>query len=523
MKFNPIKKIILFGGAPLLLETVHYLKTTDIAFKIYTSERHELEPMDASGITLGQSLDKLNVSYVVTEDINTESTIRDEINKNTLGLGMGEAWSFNADLIERFNGQLLDFMGIPHPRYRGGAHYTWMILRGDKNCGCNLQIINEDMVQGKFDSGDIIKSKRYAFPEDVRTPMDYFNAAVKEEVAFIAEFIDEVIAGKNFDAQAPDESHSLYLPRLNTIAQAFIDWSWSGVDIERFICAFDDPYKGASTWLGKKRIHLKHAKLVHDEGPFHPFQSGLITRIYNNELFVATREGHLKISCVVDEDGHNILDEISIGQRLITPQEKLTDALLFSPDYSATIANQPLEQKCLSDDDFIEGEKLKLRLLTLTDCQPYYLDWLLNPIINQYLETRWHKQDLEAIKAFVSDMHHSANNYLFAIIEKDSGKHIGNIKLGPINPFHQYADVSYFIGEKSAWGKGYATEAIALTTQFGFDKLELNSIQAGVYENNIGSIKALEKVGFKQCGRIEGQLQANNQREAHLWFNLLRA
>ena len=46
----------------------------------------------------------------------------------------------------------------------------------------------------------------------------------------------------------------------------------------------------------------------------------------------------------------------------------------------------------------------------------------------------------------------------FAI--KTTDKHIGNIKLGPINWIHRYGDISLLIGDKDYWGKGIATEAI---------------------------------------------------------------
>lgn len=56
--------------------------------------------------------------------------------------------------------------------------------------------------------------------------------------------------------------------------------------------------------------------------------------------------------------------------------------------------------------------------------------------------------------------------------------------------------MSYFIGEKNAWGKGFATEAIQLVTHFAFEQLHLHRLQAGLYASNIGSGKALEKAGY---------------------------
>ena len=45
---------------------------------------------------------------------------------------------------------------------------------------------------------------------------------------------------------------------------------------------------------------------------------------------------------------------------------------------------------------------------------------------------------------------------------------------------------------------GIATEAIKLATEFCFNVLNLHKIQAGVYEQNIASQKALLKNHYKQ-------------------------
>ena len=336
MKFSHIDKVILFGGAPLLVATARYLKDNGTAVRIYTSPRHASESLDASGTTLEQALIGLGLPFVSTEDINLEETLPSEIGAGTLGIGMGEAWSFSPQLIKSFAGRLIDFMGIPHPRYRGGAHYTWMILRGERQGGCNLQVINEAMVQGEYDDGEIVKSSSYSFPITARTPLDFFAAAVPNEIAFIRDFLYEVKADKEFVLQKPDESKSLFLPRLNTMIHGWINWEWDGQNIERFICAFDEPYIGASTRLNGIRVHLKGASFGSDEIAFHPWQSGLITRITPDEVYViATQSGHLKVKSITASKGEILPKNPRIGDRLITPIADLESALGFRANYGS--------------------------------------------------------------------------------------------------------------------------------------------------------------------------------------------
>lgn len=180
------------------------------------------------------------------------------------------------------------------------------------------------------------------------------------------------------------------------------------------------------------------------------------------------------------------------------------------------------EQKLMTPNDMIQGDRVFLRLAIPADCTERYLAWLSDPLVNRYLETRWKPQSMESIRDFVTVMLEDPDNYLFAISETSTGQHIGNIKLGPINRYHSYADVSYFIGERFTWGKGYATEAIQLVTQFAFEKLNLHQLQAGLYASNKGSGRALEKAGYQMEAVFKKQLRFGLSWEDHLWYTIVR-
>lgn len=57
-------------------------------------------------------------------------------------------------------------------------------------------------------------------------------------------------------------------------------------------------------------------------------------------------------------------------------------------------------------------------------------------------------------------------------------------------------DVGYRF-KKSFWGKGYGTEAATMSLKDGFDRLQLKSIYAEAYSENLGSIRIMEKIGMK--------------------------
>ncbi len=53
---------------------------------------------------------------------------------------------------------------------------------------------------------------------------------------------------------------------------------------------------------------------------------------------------------------------------------------------------------------------------------------------------------------------------------------------------------------KSAWGKGFATEAAFACLQYGFEKLNLPRIVGRAMPQNTPSLKVLEKCGMKYIG-----------------------
>jgi len=154
---------------------------------------------------------------------------------------------------------------------------------------------------------------------------------------------------------------------------------------------------------------------------------------------------------------------------------------------------------------FLEGERIYLRDVRLSDVNESYYRWLNDPKVTRFLEIRYTPHSIEDIRRFVEEMDGKPDEVFLAICLKDGGRHIGNIKLGPINRIHRFADISLLIGEKECWGRGYATEAIAAIVRFAFNVQNLNKLRAGCYSENRGSEKAFLKVGFRREGCLQNQ------------------
>ncbi len=139
-------------------------------------------------------------------------------------------------------------------------------------------------------------------------------------------------------------------------------------------------------------------------------------------------------------------------------------------------------------------EQIFLKVLRLNDVSESYVEWLNDYEVTKFTEQKYFRHTLESTKTFVRQKDNSEGDLLFGIFF--DGTHIGNIKLGPIRFEHMSAEVSYFIGEKKFWGKGIASKCVETVVHFAVKELGLKKINAGYYENNIGSAKVLEKCGF---------------------------
>lgn len=160
---------------------------------------------------------------------------------------------------------------------------------------------------------------------------------------------------------------------------------------------------------------------------------------------------------------------------------------------------------------YLESDRIYFRDLVEEDIDNGYYNWLNDPEVSRYLETRYSIQTKNKIKQFIIDQTASPNVHLFAICFKENDTHIGNIKLGPINFLHRRGDLSYLIGRKEYWGKGLGSESVEIIIEFAKKTLNLHKIDAGVYEENIGSYRVLIKNGFKEQGRIKDHWYLNNK------------
>lgn len=103
-----------------------------------------------------------------------------------------------------------------------------------------------------------------------------------------------------------------------------------------------------------------------------------------------------------------------------------------------------------------------------------------------------------------------ANNSVTKIIEY-RGKFVGSVGITPQTGWKDHsAEIGYWVGE-DYWGKGIATEALRVMSDFAFAVLKFRKLFAPVLGPNKGSMRVLEKCGYELEGIFKQEVFKHGQ------------
>lgn len=155
----------------------------------------------------------------------------------------------------------------------------------------------------------------------------------------------------------------------------------------------------------------------------------------------------------------------------------------------------------------LNGERIYLRIMEISDATEEYCGWLNDPEVNRFLETK--SATIDGLRAYIVQKEEQPDVLFLGIFLKDGDKHIGTITLRGIDLAVGKATIAMMIGNKNYWGKGLIGEAMRLVIDYSFQKLGLGEINLGVVDQNVSAIHAYEKMGFVEVGRKFGVKYGN--------------
>jgi len=108
----------------------------------------------------------------------------------------------------------------------------------------------------------------------------------------------------------------------------------------------------------------------------------------------------------------------------------------------------------------------------------------------------------EAEEQWYESVSTGSDRHTFVIRERELMNPIGSTGLHGIDLRNRSATFGIMIGDPSARGKGYGTEATALMLDYAFTILGLHSVSLTVAEFNIAGQRAYSRAGFRKSGRL---------------------
>jgi ribosomal-protein-alanine N-acetyltransferase len=128
----------------------------------------------------------------------------------------------------------------------------------------------------------------------------------------------------------------------------------------------------------------------------------------------------------------------------------------------------------------------------------------------------------DEIRAIIEQHAREVDNgvtHWWAVALTPRGPAIGECDLSQIDAHHRRAEVG-FLFRRSAWGQGYAGEAMARVMRHAFEDLGLERLWARFHAGNVASQQLLEKLGFSYEGTLKSHVRRDGERRDCVLYGL---
>lgn len=150
--------------------------------------------------------------------------------------------------------------------------------------------------------------------------------------------------------------------------------------------------------------------------------------------------------------------------------------------------------------------RLTLRPVRMSDAEDMY-EYSRDPEVARHVLWDAHTsihQTRNYIR-FLIRQYRNASPGTFAIALRDSGKVIGTIGFMWVQTDNRSAEVGYSLS-RQYWNQGYMSEALQAIVDFGFDRLNLNRIEAQHECDNPASGHVMQHAGMRREGTLRQRI-----------------
>jgi RimJ/RimL family protein N-acetyltransferase len=144
----------------------------------------------------------------------------------------------------------------------------------------------------------------------------------------------------------------------------------------------------------------------------------------------------------------------------------------------------------------IVSERFLLRPLVESDATERYLGWLRDANAGRFISTATQTQNLGDLRQYIAVRCGRDDVLFLGIFERDTGKHIGNVKYEPIVRESAHAVMGILVGQPEYRGRDVAREVLDASARWLSAHRGVREIVLGVSADNPAAIRAYEKAGF---------------------------
>jgi [ribosomal protein S5]-alanine N-acetyltransferase len=128
--------------------------------------------------------------------------------------------------------------------------------------------------------------------------------------------------------------------------------------------------------------------------------------------------------------------------------------------------------------------------------------------------------EAQGLVAEMLDSFERRSLFNWMITMRDDDAVIGTCTLFRIDPRHRHAEIGYAL-RSDHWGRGIASEAVALVLDWAFRRLDLQRVEADIDPRNDGSRQLLARLGFRSEGVMRQRFFVGDEATDSEIFGLL--
>lgn len=166
--------------------------------------------------------------------------------------------------------------------------------------------------------------------------------------------------------------------------------------------------------------------------------------------------------------------------------------------------------------------RLRLRRLVPDDLDDVFA-YASDPEVAQYVTWNAHTsiEDSQSFLQWAVGLYATAQVAPWGIYHKADRRMIGTCGFAWWNPRHARAEIAYAIA-RPYWNQGLTTEAVREAVRFGFERMDLNRIEARCMPENAASERVMQKVGMTFEGVLRQQMYVKGRYDSLKLYSILK-